>query len=366
MFQNKFRSYGAAVVLTLSACVGCVERDEEITIAPDGSVVIELEYKGDEEDILRGDAMPSAEGGWNVVRTTEKDNDKIKHVLKAERRFAPNEQLPRTFAATGDPNTDLYLDFPTTVRVEKRADGVYYYFRRVYTPRRWAYIQRWNDVLFDDDMKKLADKPAEQLTPEERVKIAEAFAGLEALKQVEFAQGAIEKSHPDLPAEYGLMARRALIRVYEREEEKGNLERIITSCEALSEKERGECYDAEVERILGEAYGAYVQSLRQDARLSAEQVAAFERAYQRTRRYHEISEQLGGHNFGIEVKMPGVIIAHNALDDKVDVNEQERTSTVDFNFDGKWFRDCPHELIVVSRLDDKPRAAARSQADGTD
>jgi hypothetical protein len=364
MFQKKFRSYGAVAAVTLSACVGCVERDEEITIAPDGSVVIELEYKGDEEDILRGDAMPSAEGGWNVVRTTEKDNDKIKHVLKAERRFAPGEQLPRTFAATGDPNTDLYLDFPTTVRVEKRPDGVYYYFRRVYTPRRWAYIQRWNDILFDDDIKKLGNKPVEELTLQERVNIAESFAGFEALKQLEFAKTAIEESQRELPAEYGLMARRAVLQVYERELERGRIEGIITSCEALSEGARGKCYDVEVERILGEAYAAYMQSLRQDAGLEPQQLAAFERAYQRARRYHEISEQLGGHNFGITVTMPGTIIAHNFLEDDVEVNEQEGTSTVEFTFDGKWFRDCPHELIVVSRLGDKPRAEERSQVDG--
>ena len=138
MFHKKIRAYGAAAALTLAAFAGCVERDEEIVIAPDGSVVMTLTHKGDEENILGSDAMPSAASGWEVTRSTEKENDKTRYVLKSERRFAAGEQLPRTFAAAGDPDVDLYLDFPTTLRIEKRADGTYYYFRRVYTPRRWA------------------------------------------------------------------------------------------------------------------------------------------------------------------------------------------------------------------------------------
>ncbi len=357
-----------AVAMGLWACSGCVERDETIKIGVDGSVVIELEFNADEGELSGGDAMPSAESGWEVTRTTKKEGDEVTEILKSERRFEPGEELPSTFAAADDPDADLYLDFPTTLRIEHRADGIYYYFHRAYTPRRWAHIQRWEDFFFDDEVKKLGEKPVEELTLEERVKIVEAFAGMEAIKQLEFCKTAIAESHPDLSVEYGLIARRALIDFYTQLEEEGNdrFERIIERCGALPEDQQGGCFDEEAERILGEAYNIYIQSLRGEAGLTGGQIAVFERAYQRAQRYHKITEQLGGHSFDVRVEMPGTIIAHNALDDDVDVDEDEKTSTVEFEFDGKWFRDNPHELIAVSHLDHKTALEMRNRVDDSD
>jgi hypothetical protein len=368
MIQNRLTKNATIVMSSFLVCTGCVERDETITIGVDGAVSIELEYEGSQEEMSQGDAMPSAVSGWDVTRTTKKDGDDVNDVLTSSRRFAPGEELPWTFAAADDPDADLYLDFPTTVRIEHRADGIYYYFHRAYAPRRWADIQRWEDFFFDDGLKKLSEKPVEELTVEERVKIVEAFAGMEAIKQLQFCKTAIAESHPDLPVEYGLMARRALIDFYTRLSEKGDgsIERLIERCGALPEDQQGECFDEEAEQILGEAYNTYIQSLHEEAGLTPSEIAAFELAYERAERYRKITEQLGGHNFEIWVEMPGTIIAHNALDDDVDVDEDENTSTVEFEFDGKSFRDNPQELIAVSRLDYKAAREMRNRPDDSD
>jgi hypothetical protein len=52
--------------------------------------------------------------------------------------------------------------------------------------------------------------------------------------------------------------------------------------------------------------------------------------------------------------MPGMIVAHNALDDNVE--QLDGMSSIRFQFDGKWFRDRAFEMIVVSRVEGRSRA----------
>lgn len=360
MIHNRLTKFAASACLALSACWGCVEREEVITVGRDGSVIIELEYEGTEEQLARGDAMPSADSGWDVVRSVKKDNDEVKHVLSSTRRFEPRERLPRTFASKDDPHAGLYLDFPTTVRVEQRRDGLYFYFRRAYTSRPWAYVQHWNDLCVDDDVKKLEDKPVEKLTIQQRGRVVKAFACSEAFKQLEFAKAAIAESNVDLPVEHRLIARQAVLEVYE--EERDDFEELIERCVSLPEDKRGLCYDEQAERILAGGYAAFVQSLSDDAGLDAGRIARFERAYERARRRYEITDALGGHVFEIDVRMPGTIIAHNTVDNEVE--EEDGMSTVRFQFEGNAFRDRTHELIVVSRLESEPGARWRTRING--
>ncbi|MGD2109317.1 MAG: hypothetical protein PVI86_07980 [Phycisphaerae bacterium] len=367
MITKRLSKLALTAIPAAFACLSCVEREEKIRIARDGAVIIELEYEGSEGELATGDAMPAAESGWEVERSVEKKNDDVIVRLESARRFAPGETLPRTFAAAGDPDTDLYCDFPTEVRIERRHDAIYYYFRRTYAPRRWTYIQRWHDEFIDDDVKKLAEKPVAELTPDEQGQMAEAFAGVEAFKQIEFSSIAIAESHPELPVEYGLMARRALIDYYTEAGDSGDLQRVMDLCGSMPDEEtRGACFDREADRILGEGYAAYIASLKTGAGFKKRDIAAFEHAYQRAQRYHRITEKLGGHSFQISVTMPGEVIADNTLNGDVDFDEEAQTSTVKFEFDGEWFRDRPCELIAVSRLDYRTLKLLESRADDDD
>lgn len=340
---------GTATLASFATIPGCVFRKEVIRVSTDGSVAIELAIEGTAEELSGGDAMPSAQSGWSVTQRLEKEGDEEKYVLETRRVFEPREALPRTFAAKDGADAGLYLDFPTTVQTEQRADGLYYIFRRVYTPRPWAYVQYWQENFFDDSIKKLSEKPVEELNRDEKLQIVQAFAGFEAYKQIALAREAMKHLGADLPVDVELQARRALLNVYED----GNdfFRSVLDRCEPLPKEEQSDCFLKESEQILAEGYAAFVGSL-QRAGGPNDTAARFERAYERARGYYEITDQLGGHAFEIDVYMPGTIVAHNA--DKAELDARGE-GYVRFEFDGKALRDRTHELIVVSRLDGQGR-----------
>ena len=332
----------AAVVPVLLA-MGCVKRKETITVKPDGAVTVAIEYEGDKGDFDKGDAMPSEQGGWKVSRDLRTDENKKEEVhLTGERTFKPGEELPGSYAAPNDADAALYLKFPTTLARERRKDGVYLHFRRVYAPRDWAYVQFWADHLHlvDDNIKKLAEKKPEELTHEERVQVIQGFAGVEAYKQIELAQRALKESDERLKPDHWPMARQALLNVYE---ESVDWDEIAHRVENLSNEERDQAIERESRRILEEAHQAFVASLKRDAGYDREQIAKFEAAYEQAEKYYDITNQVGGHGFEIHVTMPGTLVAHNG--DKADDD-----GTVKWEFDGKAFRDRPYELMVTSRL----------------
>ncbi len=361
MINNRFSVCVAVACLVLPQTLGCLIRSEHIKIVPDGTVTVSLTYEGSPEDFVTTDALPSAHSGWEVtIETEKKEGDDDKQMLSAERTFAPGAALHSNYAPTGDPDADLYLDFPTTVQVVEKADGTYYYFRRTYNPRRWGYVQYWNDAIFNDDIKKLGDKPAEDLTLADKLRIARAFAGVEAAKQIEFAKAALDECAPDLPPIQWLTARQALLDVYEKED-LDDFNNVFKRCEQVPEDQASECFDHEAERILGAGYAALTQSLRENASFNPLKLAAFERAYERAKKCFEITDEVGGHNFWIAAELPGTIIAHNG-----EMKEENDPRTVTWTFDGKAFRDRPHVLMAVSRVEKGTDTESKDTADGSD
>ena len=379
-YVNGARIVGVGVLL-LSACV---MREEKITVARDGSVLIALEISGSETELTTGDAMPSDRSGWLVERSFEKKDDgEERLVLRSKRRFASDEELPRSFAAGDDADTDLYLEFPTTVQVEDRRDGQYFTFHRTYVPRRWAYVQYFQDKFFNQDIRELGAKPVEELNHEERRKIVQAFASVEAHKQLTLANDALAKSDPDLNLEHRLAAGQALLDIYDRRNMLGgertvrvlaeetltpvdasapnaphDVDLIISRCGDLEEAQRDACFDEEISRLLADAHDAFVGVLHDRAAYGQGDLASFDAAYERAERYHGVSDDLGGHQFEVSVTLPGTIVAHNA--DQVEVDDETNSATVVWRFDGKAFRDRKHELIAVSRIDHEAIKPARA------
>jgi hypothetical protein len=233
----------------------------------------------------------------------------------------------------------LYTKFPTTLTRERRKDGEYLHFRRVYMPRDWAFVQFWADNHIDDNIKELSEKKPEELTHDERVKLIQAFARVEAYKQIELTQRALKEADDKLKSDHWLLARRALLNVYEEGVDWNEIARRV---ENLSQDDRDQLFEREAERVLDEAHRAFVRSLRDNAGYNEERIAKFEAAYKRAEKHYEITNQLGGHAFEIDVEMPGTIVAHNG--------DEEEGGTVKWEFDGSAFRDRPCELLVTSRL----------------
>lgn len=330
---------GAAAAFAALVAGGCLERKETVVVGADGGVTIKIRYEGKEEELNTLDALPKEENGWTVSRGEHKDKeDKETHFLTAEQSFKPGAALPRSYAAEDDRDRALYTDFPTTLRIERRADGTYYHFARVYSPRRWAYVQFWEAQALDDDVKKLAEKKADELTREERVRLMKAFGDFEAMRQVELAQAAAAALGDALPQDRWLGARRAALDVYENLD----YDALAAELETLDAEARDRRTEEEVTRLLERARGAMMEALntggcREDC------AEMFARALKRATREYDITAQVGGHAFRIAVHMPGEIVAHNA--DKVDDDGEAI-----WEFTGEAFRDRSYELRVTSRV----------------
>jgi hypothetical protein len=218
-------------------------------------------------------------------------------------------------------------------------------------------VQYWRDALFDDDLKQLAEKEVEELTPEQRLKIVQAFAGVEAFKQLEFAAMAVAEVEPGLPVEHALRTRQDVLDFYE--EQAGGFETLVAPCSAPKVQDPGECYNRQAEMILREGYDLLIGSLKRHGGFDTEQLDRFERAYARAQRYFAVTEAVGTHAFEIRVNMPGEIVGHNG--EKTDTDERGNVCTAVFQFSGEAFRDRTHELLVVSRV-----AGAGDDAHGKD
>ena len=341
MSWSRLRSCTVIGCSLLLAGVSCVTREEKIKIAADRTVTIELEYAGEPKELDGGDAMPSNKTGWTVTRKLEKQDDQTKLIIRACQTFAPGADLPRSYAAEDDPDADLYLDFPTRLWTEQREDGLYYHFHRIYTPRRWAYVHYWEERMQEMLKEDLPDKdkPVEEFTHEERVGIAEAVAAVEALKRIEFAREAIQKAEPDLQQDHRCKARQAIVTTYEDTDWEELLEQYME----LPKESRDEYFERTSRGLWERAREAMLRSLRTDGGLTEPRIAEFERAFDRAERYYDMTSRLGGHHFQIRVMMPGDVVAHNADDENSD-------GTIEWEFNGKAFRDRPFELMVTSRV----------------
>ena len=343
MYKDRFIKAFLLFGLALPPLGGCLQRKESITISKAGSALIRLEFEGDPNELDGGDAIPSTQDGWEVTRSVKRHDDEDEtHILKATQTFAAGTPLPATFASPTDPDGDLYLSFPTTYRTETREDGVYHYFGRVYLPRAWAIVQYWEDAIFEDGPKELAQKPLEELTAGERQTLFEAFAEIDARKQFEYVKEAVQESAPMMPLETQLHARRALFDVYRT----ADLGAIAGRCiDTPDDEARVACFEEETEKLLSAAHDAFVKVLTRDEGLDAKQLASWEGAYYRSKRRFELTGMLAGHQFEISVSMPGRIVAHNG-DQVAIVGPPVR---VDWEFDGQAFRDRPYELFMITK-----------------
>lgn len=331
----------ATPLLLALAISGCLERKEKITVRPDGSVKIRIAYEGTEDDYKTLDAMPSAASGWSVTRETvagSKD-DKPKEVLSSERVFAAGVALPGSYAPPGDVEAALFTAFPTSLRIERRSDGTYYYFQRVYQPRRWAFVRYWHDRFVNDEIEKLAEKPQESLSRQERVRILKAFADAAAYEHAEVAQEAIRRAVPNADPSTVFKARAAVLKVYADLD----LNAFVERYEQMPKEQHDAEFTRECEEIVARGTKAFVDSFSAAAGLDERAARDLRAAYDRVRKELDITEQVGGHNFKIRLAMPGTLVSHNG--DEIDA---EDGGAVVWRFSGEAFRDRAHELSAVS------------------
>jgi hypothetical protein len=334
----------ASVVVT--GLTGCMKRRETITVAPDGGVTVQVKYETDSRDeFTNGDAMPSAEEGWNLQQwtaTERNDNTgetKEHYQLEAEKSFAPGARLPDSFASHNAADADLYLQFPTTLQMEKRPDGTYYHFCRIYPVRsEWGRLEAIQKQIFEASADGLDKKKAEELTAADRLNLVKASVLFEVVKMTSFAREAFLETSPQAPQDHWLKLYTAL------HELAGAVDytRLADLLATPDNDQRTAAIEAEGKTYEAQAMDRMTATLASACGYSPAQVAEFMDHYQCHKRYHEISEDLGDEHFEITVEMPGEIVAANA-------DKQDGHSAA-WEFDGKVLRDRSQELMVTSRV----------------
>ncbi len=313
-------------ILMLFALTGCLKRKEVIDVEADGAVSHEVILEGSPRDFATTDALPSAENGWKIDTTERGSGDDVRRTTHAVQRFPTGEALPGSFGASAGA-----LAFPTTLRQERRPDGLVFHFERTYPARPFARTEYWSGRFLDE--KKLEKAGEDGWTREEKLTLIADFARATGYAQAELAEAA-SAAAGSFPPERALAARSALLAVYTGVD----ADAFLRASEALPEAERDAWTDAETARLHDEALSAYVETLGLDR-----DRAAFDAAYAQEQATLQVTKQTGAHSFEVRLRLPGRLLASNA--DRV-----EEDGTLVWEFKGDAFRDRDLRLAASSLL----------------
>lgn len=338
--MNPVRTITILTATALLLIPGCLERKETITIAPDGSVQMELLYKGDLGDFNSGDALPSESTGWQVVdQDTVKDNGEVERERQAKRSFKPNEPLPESFADPSEPDYSVALRFPTTLTIEPAPDGTYYHFKRVYLPReeaRYNLLRVTNKEIYDE-LDRLTDKPPEEMTDADRARIIDILRIMEAYKRAEYVTAGAAALADEWPQHYGLLLRAALLD-YIRQADVAPLLDLMTQPDS---PQRNADIDAFSKKMIDQTRAVLEDKLDELA-VPATQAALFLAACDEEEARRAVTEDIADEHWNITVVLPGKIVAHNG--DRTDGHE------VFWEFPGKVMFDREQVLMATSFL----------------
>jgi len=337
------RKIQIAIALTVGISfllLGCLERKEHILVKEDATVVIEANFSTESiNELLEGDAIPSIQAGWLTEDSVE-ENDEGKKTfhIKAQAIFPPDVELPQNYAALDDINPDVYLQFPTTLKIEQRDDGTYYHFYRKYERRSWAHLEILKQQLLNDPLKELEGKDLKDLAKNDRTKLLKAFVDFESAKLVTFARKAFLEVMPDLPQDHWLHVHQSMNQF----KNEVNYERLLALMEIPDQEERDEALEEEAEQWELAVINRLRKALKEHCYLGGSQIKTFMQRYDWHSRYYKITEDLGDDNFEITVQMPGEIVVSNA--------NSVRGNEATWKFDGTQIRDRDQEIMVTSRL----------------
>lgn len=331
---------GSSMVLVCS----CVERKEHLSIQPGGVVLYQAKFDADSlEELDTGDAVPRTQSGWLVQRERKEDDDgKVTHALVAEKAFGPRNPLPENFASKSDPNGDLYLQFPTTLVLEQRADGEYYHFSRTYSARPWAVIEALEERLLRAPLDDLDGLKPEHWTPEQRHRVVQALANFETEKMLVFAREAFRHVAPEAPPDGWLAMRSHVLDCLAGIDYQALAELLKPAETPVEQEQLDQTIKAESAEFQEKLMGHFKEAARDVAGLNGSQAKHFLDELDRRRVAFEVTQDLGDEKFQIRVEMPGEIVASNAT--------SVEGGTATWEFDGQTIRDREHELLVTSRI----------------
>ncbi len=335
-----------AVVLVLA---GCVKREEKITVFEDGSLHWQIEVTGDETDMMNdrhGVPVMTERDGWSFSqRTAKSEGQETKRIRSAEKRFASVVEMPSTYPTNDTKGAELALRHPTSLTMEKTADGTYFHFRRVYEPRKSAYVNYWYEKLIEE----YDDKDEDDMNRAEKMKFVSGLVDVERRKQVALIQWTESLFPEKLPQLVRLAMRDAVAKVYSQVD-RGNIQSLLDAMgdddkkrEDATEKAAADQLEALARRVEGEVAEAIEQSLRSN--VSDAQVRMFTESLDRERRRFEITEDYEDEIWEITLTLPGKLIGHNAT--------KTQDGNVVWEMKAGEFQDRQVELLASSFVENK-------------
>jgi len=327
---------------------GCLERKETIRVDRDGGVEIELTLTGEPAEFVGGDALPTLDSDWSVRDRIETDNkDRQTQIREARLRVPAGEPLPDSFAPADTPEYEASLRFPTELKIERRADGMYYHFKRVYQARQLARFEVYKEAVnLSGLLKEMEGKDPSELSDEQLHSLLTALRALEGFKYAEYVSGATGALEEHWPQHYGLLLRQTVLKHFEQ----ADLEPVMALMREPQSPERDQAIN-DIGNELVAAIEPLLQEQLRELRVPRAQVEKFFEAYELEQARHHVTEDLGDESFEVAVAMPGEIVAHNA--DRI----EDRQAV--WKFPAKMFMDRDWVLMVTSRTD---RGAAGSNA----
>lgn len=341
------------VLLTLLAMLAsCVERKEEIVVAPDGSLDVTVTHRSDSmTDLLEGDGVPDAADGWEVnLRENVDEQGKMTYSYEA-RRFTPAAIAPPSvYGEPKGPFAAQSLQFPTTVTVEHKRGATWYHFRRVYLPRRWAELK---DLAESGPAKRLQEigggmaDGAGELSAETLDEIARALVDVQVGRTLLLGRRAFVQSAQRAGQDGWLRTKDAMERLSKEIDARATVEQFALARGMQNEVKRTEAFQKALHGIESAVDDRLQRAVREECDFGASELGAFLRALEVQRKEAEVTEDLADDHFEISVTLPGELMGTNGT-----WASTPGQATASWSFKGEMLFDRPIELLASSRVAD--------------
>ncbi|MCP4251632.1 MAG: hypothetical protein GY778_31730 [bacterium] len=287
---------------------GCIKRSETIRVEPDGTMHLLVEFEGDLDDVRQGGALLNDPGPWTVEdKIVTKEEGKQEIHRRASLILPPGVEVPTDYAGRDEELSEVALKFSTSLDIERRPDGTYYHFKRVYRRRDWARIAYFRRKFVDESLEKLEDRKIEDLNADERDQIARDLVGFEMIKTVVMAEAAAASIKPALRQDDWLAMHQAIQDVFRQVE----TDRVIELLQ-MEGDEAKEQIDLEVGKINARIKDR-IDRILTERDLAGGLGEAFWAAVDRQRRLHAVTEDLQDEGYEVRLQLPGRIVGHNSL-----------------------------------------------------
>lgn len=308
-FIRKAHVLGTTVLLAL-LCAACLEHEEVITVAPDGSTEIVAQITGDYDQYTADDLLLPQQPQWTVLeQRIDSTGDKRKLTYRASLFVPSGSPLPESFAKRENPYYDLSLRFPTQVKVWTEGNRTYYEFRRTYQARRFSALDVTEiPILWDQELEeRVLDSGLLNINQQDRRQYLDQLVSAFSLRLWRLHRDALG----DL-VRAGSVSDTTFLRL--TEEVAGYLEETITPELAL---DLIQLEEIQVERALDSIETTVSRRFQQAVHTAVGGktllLRQYEESIKRTKMDYALTQKLDSREMSIELNLPGTIISSNGI-----------------------------------------------------